>query len=665
MLRGIVVGLSLLSITGCSLVNPFVIDSRTRDEAMKTPPQPPMSLPQAKKYAELVNDRYRTALGDQAKLQAWMGIGLIPLSAAAIGLGAAGGPAVAVLATGLAGGAAFGTGTWLINRERQAAYAAGLKAVTCAVDAVGPLGEVDAASLKNGVNTLATDIPNLQRAIAILTPLVGDLERDLKAINPTGFEQHHQVLKEARAELPLATALLTTAETAYASGAELDRVVGGAGERLRVAIDKIVDTVDGIIQATQRDQEALARIISGLGGSYKTITTVPEGLKPTAASESKTRPLSTAPTADPQQRARLDAEAGQVQAALGTLRAVSARVDAARRVVQVEVNHVDVTPLVKKLESCGVNAASIVTGLALEPAPPFTLAKGGTIGFVAKGGVGPYFATIAGPGGTKVTVVPVALQSPAFQISAASDAAAGDYVITVADTSGQVKQAKLVVDGAGTPAPEERGASPGPTTADTSRLPAGAVKAFIDQVSSKVVAVKPADISVKATEIKPADGGVAASVAVDRVGPSANVTALTPAAVVEALRGMTDAGLSASQVTVDLAGFPQKVTEFQRAQTTACAAIPVEAVVAEDSEPLFTPATALADRQKLQQALCTADDGRWGADTKKQLRAYQCETGRMPDGKLNNESKKELLDLRAEAVKKRCPAGPPAPRPSP
>src|SRR5436190_10155780 len=207
MLRILALGLSLLAAAGCSLVNPFVIGPRTRVAAATAPPSPSMDLPTAKAYADKVKDEYREALGDQAKLLSWLGIGLIPLSAAAIGLGATGGPPSAVLATGLTGAAGFGVGTWLINKPRQAAYVAGIKAVSCAVDAVEPLGEINIASLHASLTTLETGIPALQRGIAVLTPLVGDLENDLKQVDQTAFAEHLKVLNEAKADLTLATSL--------------------------------------------------------------------------------------------------------------------------------------------------------------------------------------------------------------------------------------------------------------------------------------------------------------------------------------------------------------------------------------------------------------------------------------------------------------------------
>src|SRR5438094_201999 len=83
--------------------------------------------------------------------------------------------------------AGYGVGTWLINKPRQAAYVAGIKAVSCAVDAVEPLGEINIASLHASLTTLETGIPALQRGIAVLTPLVGDLENDLKQVDQTAF----------------------------------------------------------------------------------------------------------------------------------------------------------------------------------------------------------------------------------------------------------------------------------------------------------------------------------------------------------------------------------------------------------------------------------------------------------------------------------------------
>lgn len=660
MLRSLFALLVLVATAGCSLVNPLVVGpkarSRALDPASSAGRQPLITkLDDAKKYARWVKDEYRGALGDQAKLQSWLGIGLIPLSAAAIGIGASGGPANAVLATGLAGAAGFGAGMWLINKPHQLAYVAGIKAVTCAVDAVEPLGEIDESRLDRDLGTLRTQIPLLEQAIASLAPLTASLERDLAQATAGDFPEHQRLLNDAKAQVAAAMSLLTSAKAAETSGLELQYQVSGAGARLANAIDRIADAVDGMIVETQRDPQALASIINGLGANYTMLTAVPEAVKPPTTDTTggdKLIPRSVGPPPSPALKAALDADRTQVEAALLALRNVSATVDAARRQVAAAVNHVDVTGVARKLDGCGVNARDIVTALTLDPAGPFPLGKGSSTGFVAKGGVSPYWATIHGPG-TGVTVTPAGPASSAFVITSTGDAPSGTYVVTVIDGTGKAsKQADVVVGGADKSTPG-KGESPAPSPTTGAPKPDD-VAEFARHATGKVIGVPGSGVFVKIGSPAARDKTMLVPLEVDRV-MNAKPEVLTTDAVVDALRTVSGTGMDRTQFEIDLDTLRKKVAEFESARAAACASIVREDDVKPDSEPLFS-ALKPESRKTLQRAVCAAPDGAWGKTTKQNLKKYQCQTGRMPDGTLNNETVSELLKMTAADVTKACPA---------
>ena len=88
----------------------------------------------------------------------------------------------------------------------------------------------------------------------------------------------------------------------------------------------------------------------------------------------------------------------------------------------------------------------------------------------------------------------------------------------------------------------------------------------------------------------------------------------------------------------------------------ACQNIPVERLVRNDAEPLFTKLSA-ADRRKLQAAVCLKGaevDGAWGPRTKHSVKQYECRTGREPSGALTPALVAELLQIGADEVEKRC-----------
>src|SRR5574341_1289394 len=79
-------------LSGCSLVNPHVTWDR--------PPSGAQTLQDGIEYANRAKDKYKKAIGDQATLTNVMGLGLIPLGAAALGLGVTEGSGAAIAALG-------------------------------------------------------------------------------------------------------------------------------------------------------------------------------------------------------------------------------------------------------------------------------------------------------------------------------------------------------------------------------------------------------------------------------------------------------------------------------------------------------------------------------------------------------------------------------------
>ena len=146
-----------LALSGCSLLNPHVTWER--------PPEgQSVTLQSAIDYANRAKVAYKEATGDQAMLTSGLGLGLIPLSAAALGLGITGANGDAITALGLTGAAGYSGATWLSSKPRQLVYIAGIKAMTCAVDAMIPLNlpPQDQTGLKNDLTTLNGVIADVQ-----------------------------------------------------------------------------------------------------------------------------------------------------------------------------------------------------------------------------------------------------------------------------------------------------------------------------------------------------------------------------------------------------------------------------------------------------------------------------------------------------------------------
>ena len=160
-----------LAVSGCSLLNPHVIWERPDATEVVT-------LQSAIKYANDAKDAYKTAIGEQAMLTSSLGLGLIPLSAAALGLGIANVDGNAITALGLTGAAAFSATTWVGSKPRQRVYIAGIKAMTCAVDAMIPLNfpQQDQTDLKNDLDTLNGAIRVAQGKVTAINKFTNMIE---------------------------------------------------------------------------------------------------------------------------------------------------------------------------------------------------------------------------------------------------------------------------------------------------------------------------------------------------------------------------------------------------------------------------------------------------------------------------------------------------------
>ena len=95
--RDLALLLCVTLLSACSLINPHVTWDR--------PATGHFILQDGIEYANRAKDQYKKAVGDQAVLTNLAGVGLIPLGAAALGLGITGGHRNAITALGLTGAA--------------------------------------------------------------------------------------------------------------------------------------------------------------------------------------------------------------------------------------------------------------------------------------------------------------------------------------------------------------------------------------------------------------------------------------------------------------------------------------------------------------------------------------------------------------------------------
>lgn len=665
MTRLAVILLTLVSFVGCSLVDPFVTrglrPGQPRDNSK--PAAAPsttvtVSIGEAFEYAELVKDRYRDALRDHALLQSWLGIGLIPLTAAAIGVGARGGAPNAVLGMGLGGASALGVGTWLYNKPHQLAWVAGLKAVTCAEDAMAPL------NLPGSTETmLDTDIKRLRIALQTLDEKVATLETEAdkaKAVREGANTNRPEIAGairsleslevSARAELKEVPAERVTAEAALTNGAELQQVLRVAGGRLVVAVSKITDEVDGIVVDTQRDPQALATVIAGLGSSYRTLTAVPEGIAPQVAKEKSLKQDLTVPQskilraapgeAEKAPPSELDTRRAGLAAALQSVREEEAKTASARREVSNLVNSVVKDTPIDKLKGCGVTAGDLKTALSVDPADPYEITKPGIVSFTMKGGLPPYGAALAG-GLAGLSVAQSAPFSPAVNVVATKDTPEGQFAVVVSDTSGQTKTVRVKVN-----AGDGKQDSGDPKSTATAAL-----NQFAEKLTKEQPPISVSGVTTKVTKAEVSGDRVVVSIDEPKVASNAVVDNVFSNVVKEDLwknHGGEELKIPKEKIAFDNSSLKM----LNKDELDKKKARPQSRRL--DQDPQFSTLD-LGQRQKVQTVLCLTGnevDGQWGPITKGKVLLYQRRAG-LPkqDGVLTKDLVDKLLSLNETQIK--------------
>ena len=672
MLRAALALLVALNLVGCSLVDPFVtrnLGPRPPADAPEKPPKPAMtgdgpSLPEAFEYAESVKRAYRGAIRDQSQLQAWLGIGLIPLTAAAMGLGASGGPATAVLALGLTGAASLGTGTWLYNKPRQLAWIAGIKAVTCAEDAMTPF------ALSVGVaQSLDTNVDSLRDRLAELETAAGQLETAIdgaKAVRDGADASQAAVARAlrtlesletaARAELTDVQAAIAAAEQAHKNGASLQQLFRVAGRTLAVAVSRITDEVDAVVVETQRDPQALANVIAGIGANFRMITTVPEGLARTPAKDAAARKDPSVPqggtptevlTDDAREALRVElaaikARQDALEAALRDARTASAQAARARRVVADTVNAVIKDTPVDKLKGCGVGTGDFVTAITVDPAPPFEVTAPGSLVFTIKGGLPPYGAVIAaGQSGLVIS-----LAGPAVSVTATAATPEGQFSVVVRDSTGLDRQVKAIPITVKKAPPAAGEGDRGQPARDGDALATLARK-----LTAETPTVAAQGVTARIAKAGVSSGTVVLTVDPTQVAPDANTTG-----VARAFRDKVaeEHGKGAGVPADKIVFAPESIKALEKTaldqRKTQPQAGCVEPTLKGPLSDAVFDGLDRPTRERVQQALGltgNAVDGQWGPITKGRLILYQCQKAkRTTDGRLTRELVDELLAQR-------------------
>jgi len=447
---GIVVALVVLVVTsGCSgIVNPYVSWDRRVGQGDT------VSINQAVIYADRAKDAYRDALGNQSKLASWLGIGLIPLMAAAAGLGITGGPPAAIAATTLAGAAGYGVGVWLYSKPSQRAWVAGYNATSCAVSAVIPLRDVYQRRSDILANVAVLDAKRDAATVA-----KRELETAIAAA--IGLENSEQVVRGNQLLKDVDDLLATSAST-RSNARRLLVQADTAGMLLKEAVDRIYGQVAAQLVETSQDLQALASIVGGLAQTYKGFSSVVESVKPPPPPGTKAQGAGQAPLTGTERMDRLM----DVTKASERLETAMRELTNANRALSDDVDRTAGAMPIETLRACGVTAEQVSTPLSVEPAGGITIEEKTPVteGRVVRGGASPYSVVLQGA----LTDLSVRQTEPfgsAFVLQTTDKTPAGKTTVFVSDRSGNKLFIPVTVTakssgGGGSAAPGTTPASP-------------------------------------------------------------------------------------------------------------------------------------------------------------------------------------------------------------
>ena len=403
-------------LSGCAIVNPH--------ETLRKPSgPPPTTIVEGIKYADEAKRAYGTAVARQSQLRTWLGIGLIPLGAAALGLGVTGGAPATIAALGLTGAAGYGLGTWLESKPNQKAWLAGYHATTCAVDAVLPLLYVEQNSV-----AIDRDIAALDAAITELDAKLGSVRALLIGVPENPPTAVAELVRLARERVTEGEAVRASALDTRSKALRMKQEAAVAGASLKEAVDRISAQVSVQLVEATADLSALSSIVGGLANSYGQFVRVPEG-QVSGGSVATGQGEGTDPELKPYEK--LTTAVTELENAIRAARTAIQR-------VADTVNAVTASKPIEKLRACGVTD-SIVAPMTLEPAGAIELEVGKVMvgARTIRGGASPYFVEPQGDTVDGLTVRKGDMNTAAFVVQITTKTPAGQYLLLVTDKTGQ------------------------------------------------------------------------------------------------------------------------------------------------------------------------------------------------------------------------------------
>lgn len=391
---------------GCSLWNPHVTWERpsiTADGTATEKPYNEITISDAIAYANRGKEAYKQAAGEQEELKSALALGLIPLSAAAVGLGVHEVSGEAITALGLTGAAGLGLGTWFNNEPYKTIYIAGARALGCAVEAVAPLD-----LNRSLIDQLRIDLGDIPRSAGLndhmsaLHTARGAAESALRAFDPNGTDTG-PLVERAEDDIDAAADLLALADQTYRSARALERRIAEGGPLLMEAVDRIAAEVDEALIANAPDLNALPEIINGLSQNAQVF-----GLEVESGEDADTPGGGAAMAGIVEDTAPPPAPGMLLENALENLKRAAEALLSSNRRVAILVESVQDRAPGNALQDCGVDVEQLNLVISVLPDDEITFPSNadGKGRLVLTGGKRPYFAVPTKDMGDQLRVTP-------------------------------------------------------------------------------------------------------------------------------------------------------------------------------------------------------------------------------------------------------------------
>lgn len=388
-------------------------------------------LPSAIQYANSHRDAYFSAVSQQSTAKNLLALSLVPLSAAALFVGATSSDRSArdfVLGAGVGGASALGVGYLLYSQPRQHVYIAGMDAMSCLALAYTPLlVTVETKTVLDqalGANLDKTRLKPLSLAMEETRIERARLQESLDRLGET---------EKARAQALIAAAdtALARAEALQVQGERLRRDIELAGARMVGQVDQIGAEINRQVLETEPDLTGVRTILAGA---------------PALAAD--LRDLGVRPSATGAAPREVEDVVGTAQMVAEDLRGSLTEMAAAMAVVASVIGRIGGADAGIDAQTAACRPQADELGIVLDTDGPLTFTAGRTETrtVVIRGGQGPFTATLPGaPAG--LALVGQLLNDRVINIVASNSSQAGTSTLVVTDALNHVARVGITVQG--------------------------------------------------------------------------------------------------------------------------------------------------------------------------------------------------------------------------